>query len=85
MCEGRRWHLWDEDECRWKRTTVGYFLSHRIVREVERLIVEAVMEDRCEDAGDWCRHLNPTDVDTRFTPYMSRVYRETETLPRWWK
>ena len=22
-CEGRRWYLWDENECRWKRTTVA--------------------------------------------------------------
>ena len=40
-CEGRRWYLWDDDNGGWKRTTVGYALCHRIVREVERLIVQA--------------------------------------------
>lgn len=42
------------------------------------------MEDRYEDAHGWCRYLDPTDIGTRPTPYMSRAYRETEALPRWW-
>lgn len=81
-CEGRRWYLWDDDNGGWKRTTVGYALCHRIVREVERLIVHAVMEDRYEDARNWCRYLDPTDIGIRLTPHMSRVYRENQALPR---
>lgn len=79
-CEGRRWYVRDEETGRWKRATVAYSISRRIVREVERLIVQAVMEDRCEDARDWCRYLNPTDIGIRLTPHMSRIYRENQAL-----
>ena len=83
-CEGRRWYLWDEDLLEWKRATVAHHISHRIVREVHDLIVEAVMEDRYEDARGWCRYLDPTDVPIRLTPHMSRFYRENEALVRRW-
>ncbi|EFU60432.1 hypothetical protein [Actinomyces sp. oral taxon 180] len=83
-CEGRRWYVWDEHAWKWERGTVGWAVSSRIVREVERLIVQAVMEDRYEDARNWCRYLDPTDVPTRLTPYMSRIYRENQALLRQW-
>lgn len=54
-CEGRRWYVWDEQAWKWERATVAYGVSRRIVREVRELIVQAVMEDRYEDARDWCR------------------------------
>lgn len=81
-CEGRRWYLWDEQAWKWERATVGWAVSRRIVREVRELIVQAVMEDRHEDARDWCQHLDPTDIDIRLTPHMSRIYRENQALPR---
>ena len=81
-CEGRRWYLWDEQAWKWERATVGWAVSRRIVREVRELIVQAVMEDRHEDARDWCQHLDPTDIDIRLTPHMSRLYRENQALPR---
>lgn len=83
-CEGRRWYVWDEQAWKWERGTVGWAVSRRIVREVERLIVLAVMEDRYEDARNWCRYLDPTDVGTRLTPHMSRIYRENQALLRQW-
>lgn len=83
-CEGRRWYLWDEDLLEWKRTTVGYALCHRIVREVRDQIVDAVRERRFEDACSWCRYLDPTDIGIRLTPYMSRIYRENQALLRRW-
>lgn len=83
-CEGRRWYVWDEDLLEWKRATVAYGVSRRIVREVERLIVQAVREDRYEDARNWCRYLDPTDVPTWLTPYMSRIYRENQALLGQW-
>lgn len=81
-CEGRRWYVWDEQAWKWERATVGWAVSSRIVREVHELIVQAVMEDRYEDARDWCRYLDPTDIGIRLTPYMSRIYRENQALPR---
>lgn len=83
-CEGRRWYVWDEQAWKWERATVAYGVSRRIVREVERLIVQAVMEDRYEDARDWCRYLDPTDIGIRLTPHMSRIYRENQALLRQW-
>ena len=83
-CEGRRWYVWDEQVWKWERTTVGWAVSRRIVREVERLIVQAVMEDRYEDARDWCRYLDPSDIGIRLTPHMSRIYRENQALLRQW-
>lgn len=50
-----------------------YRSSHRIVREVERLIVEAVMKDRYEDARGWCRYLDPPE---------HVIDAERESLPR---
>ena len=81
-CEGRRWYVWDEQAWKWERATVGWAVSRRIVREVRDLIVQAAMEDRYEDARDWCRYLDPTDIGIRLTPYMSRIYREKQALPR---
>ena len=83
-CEGRRWYVWDEDLLEWERATVAYGVSRRIVREVRELIVQAVMEDRYEDARDWCRYLDPTDIGIRLTPHMSRIYRENQALLRQW-
>ena len=42
------------------------------------------MEDRYEDARDWCRYLDPTDIGIRLTPHMSRIYRENQALLRQW-
>lgn len=56
-CEGRRWYVWDEDLLEWKRATVAYGMSRRIVREVERLIVQAVREDDFGEACVWRRYL----------------------------
>jgi len=81
-CEGRRWYVWDEETGRWERGTVGWAVSRRIVREVERLIIQAVREDDFEEACVWRRYLDPTDIGTRLTPYMSRIYRENQALPR---
>lgn len=81
-CEGRRWYLWDDDNGGWKRTTVGYALCDRIVREVRDQIVDAVREDDFEGARLWRRYLDPTDIGIRLTPYMSRIYRENQALPR---
>lgn len=81
-CEGRRWYVWDEQAWKWERATVVHGVSHRIVREVELLIIQAVMEDRYEDARDWCRYLYHGDIGIRLTPYMSRIYRENQALPR---
>jgi hypothetical protein len=81
-CEGRRWYLWDEQAWKWERATVDWAVSRHIVREVRELIVQAVMEDRYKDAHDWCQHLDPTDIDIRLTPHMSRIYRENQALPR---
>ena len=83
-CEGRRWYLWDDDNGGWKRTTVGYALCHRIVREVRDQIVDAVREDDFEGARLWRRYLDPTDIGIRLTPYMSRIYRENQALLRQW-
>ena len=83
-CEGRRWYVWDEQAWKWERATVAYGVSRRIVREVRELIVQAVMEDRYEDARDWCRYLDPTDIGIRLTPHMSRIYRENQALLRQW-
>ena len=90
-CEGRRWYVWDEQAWKWERATIVYGVSHRIVREVERLIIQAVMEDDFEEACVWRRYLyhgdigiDPTDVPTRLTPHMSRIYRENQALLRQW-
>ena len=49
-CEGRRWYVWDEQAWKWERATIVHGVSHRIVREVERLIIQAVREDDFEEA-----------------------------------
>ncbi|WP_448748926.1 hypothetical protein [Actinomyces sp.] len=81
-CEGRRWYLWDDDNGGRKRATIVHGVSHRIVREVERLIIQAVREDDFEEACIWRRYLYHGDIGIRLTPYMSRIYRENQALPR---
>ena len=83
-CEGLRWYVWDEQAWKWERATVVDGVSRRIVREVERLIVQAVMEDNFEDARVWRRYLYHGDIGIRLTPHMSRIYRENQALLRQW-
>lgn len=83
-CEGRRWYVWDEQAWKWERGTVGRAVSRRIVREVERLIVQAVREDDFGEACVWRRYLYHGDIGMRLTPHMSRIYRENQALLRQW-
>lgn len=48
--KGCRWYLWNDAENRWERATVARGISRRIVREVERLVVLAVIGKRCKEA-----------------------------------
>lgn len=81
-CEGRRWYVWDEQARKWERATIVHGVSHRIVQEVERLIIQAVREDDFEEARVWRRYLYHGDIGTWLTPHMSRIYRENQALPR---
>ena len=83
-CEDRRWYVWDEELLEWKRATVAYGVSRHIVREVERLIVQAVREDDFGEACVWRRYLYHGDIGMRLTPHMSRIYRENQALLRQW-
>ena len=65
-----------------ERATVVYGVSRRIVREVERLIVQAVREDDFGEACIWRRYLYHGDIGIRLTPHISRIYRENQALPR---
>jgi hypothetical protein len=70
-CEGRRRYVCNEETGRWERTTVAYGVSRRIVREVERLIVQAVRENDFGEAYVWRRYLYHGDIGIRLTPHMS--------------
>ena len=63
-CEGRRWYVWDEQARKWERATIVHGVSHRIVQEVERLIIQAVREDDFEEARVWRRYLYHGDIGT---------------------
>ena len=73
--KGRRWYLWNDAENRWERATIARGVSRRILREVERLVVWAVVEKSYEEAHAWTRYLDPSDVGTRLSPRISRILR----------
>lgn len=83
-CEGRRWYVCDDETGRWKPATVAYGVSRRIVREVERLIIQAVREDDFGEACVWRRYLYHGNIGIRLTPHMSRIYRDNQALLRQW-
>ena len=74
-CEGRRWYVWNGQAWKWERATVVHGVSHHIVREVERLIIQAVREDDFEEARIWRRYLYHGDIGIRLTPHISRILR----------
>ena len=74
-CEGSRWYVWNEQDWKWERATIIHSVSHRSVREVEHLIIQAVREDDFEEACIWRRHLYHGDIGIQLTPRTSRILR----------
>ena len=73
--KGRRWYLWNDAENRCERATVGRGVTRRILREIQDLIVCAVIVKNYEEAYAWTRYLDPSDVGTRLSPRISRILR----------